>query len=429
MKPMIPVHSAGQSAAMVPWQDDFLAFLIEDYEYKIKNEISGLGIRSLCYDEKEHTLIIANTSSRRVHLINVETGALRWYDHHETTVRHIVRFRNEIITSSWDGTVRAVNFNDLSQRLALTERFMGRSPFVTVSSDGNFIFSFSYDVEKNPLIRTNIVRKWSCQTGRLLHSYSNTGPHKSKTRSGVCLPIGERLYVISNSGFLNVFHLHSGRLLKENSIQGDFRTMCHAPAFNILIATDITGFVHLYHLGSDWIFATYQVHQDDITGIQVHPRKPEIVLTCSFDGVVKIWELPGFKSLSTIPVDKHELWSFAFIDELLVVGSTSGFIYIYDISNLREPRLKGKLFLSENAYSVFSNDSRLFYTNNISIFDLFRKKDGEPVAGKQSDYLLQLFNSKQVLDSLFGKEEKTAPLTKGNKPWMRQIPDKLPLSP
>ncbi len=425
---MLTVCPPDQNSAMVPWQNDFLDLLIEDYQYKIKNEIPALGIRCLCYDEKEHTLIIANTGVRRVHLINLETGALRWYDHHETTVRHIVRFRDEIITSSWDGTVRVVNFSDFSQRMALTERYMGRSPFVTVSPDGNYIFSLSYDVEKNPLIRTNIVRKWDYKTGRLLQSYSHTGQHKSSTRSGVCIPIGERLYVISNSGFLNVFHLHSGTLLKENSIRGDFRTMCHAPGFNILISTDITGFIHLYNLRNDRLYASYQVHQDDITGILVHPRKPEIVFTCSFDGLIKISELPDFKCLYTLPVDNHELWSFTFIGEMLVAGSTSGFIYIYDISNLRGPQLKGKIFLSGEAYSIFSQDSHLFYTNNTSIFNLFRKKENEIITGKQSDYLLHLFNSKQVLDRLFGKKDKTAPLQEGQKPRMPQIPDKLPFT-
>jgi len=422
---MLTIPSPDQNPALMAWQNDFLKYLLGDYQYRLKNNIPALGIRSLCYDENENTLIISNINTRRVHLINLTTGAIRWYDHHEATVRHIVKYQNEIITSSWDGTVRVVDFNTLSERLILTERYMGRSPYVTLSPDGQNIFSFSYDVEKDPSCQTNIVRKWSYRDGKMIQVYTATGPHKSGTRSGVCIPIGNRLYIISNSGFLNVFHIHSGLMIKENSIRRDFRTMCVVPEFNMIIASDVNGHIYLYNLLIDRLYASYRIHKNDITCIKVHPGKPDIVFTCSFDGHVKIWKLPDLKCINTIEIDSHELWTFTFIGELLVVGSTSGYIYFYDISNLSTTYMKGKMILSEDMYSVFLKDSNQFYTNDVSIFNVSRKQDDEIITGKQAEYLLNLFNSKNVLHNLFGQENASSESLSTNNKMIRQIPDFL----
>ncbi len=422
---MLTVLTPDQDSALVAWQNDFVSCLLEDYQVHLKNDISALGIRSLCYDENEHTLIISNIETRRVHLINLFTGQLRWYDHHEATVRHIFRYQNEIITSSWDGTVRVVNFNTLAERLMLTDRYMGRSPFVTISPEGQYLFSYSYDVEKDSLCQTNIVRKWSYGNGNLIQIFSDTGFHKSGTRSGVCIPIGDRIYIISNSGFLNVFHINSGRLLKANSIAGDFRTMCMVPAFKTIIASDITGHIYLYNLLNDRLFASYRIHGNDITCIKVHPRKPDTFFTCSFDGHVKIWQLPDVKCLHTIEVDHHELWSFTFIKDLLVVGSTSGYIYFYDISDLSNVFVKGRIFLSDHVYALFPQDSNQFYTSDISILNISRKQDKEIIEGKHAEYLLSLFNSPNVLHELFGQEYEFPGSISTQNRMIRQIPEIL----
>ena len=422
---MLTALAPDQNSALVAWQNDFVNGLLEDYQVHLKNGIAALGIRSLCYDENEHTLIISNTETRRVHLINLLTGQLRWYDHHEATVRHILKYQNEIITSSWDGTVRVVNFNTLSERLMLTERYMGRSPFVTLSPDARYLFSFSYDLEKDLLCQSNIVRKWSYRSGNMLQAFSDTGFHKSGTRSGVCIPIDDRLYVISNSGFLNVFHINSGRLLKANSIAGDFRTMCMVPAFRTIIASDVTGHIYLYNLLSDRLFASYRIHWNDITCIKVHPGKPDTFFTCSFDGYVKIWQLPDVKCLQTIEVDHHELWSFTFIRDLLVVGSTSGYIYFYDISDLSNVFLKGRMFLSDPGYALFLQDSKQYYSNDISILNISRKQDEEIITGKHAEYLLNLFNSKKMLHELFGQDDEFSGSISTRNKMIRQIPEIL----
>ncbi len=420
---MLTVPSHDQSPALITWQNDFLNCLLEDYQVTIRSDKPVLGIRSLCYDENENTLIISNIETQRVHLLNLSTGELRWYDHHEATVRHIVRYKNEIITCSWDGTVRVVDFSTLSERMMLTERYMGRSPFVTLSPDGRYLFSFSYDVEKDLSCQTNIVRKWSYSTGNMLQVFSDTGFHKSGTKSGVCIPIADRLYIISNSGFLNVFHLNSGKLLKANSIAGDFRTMCLVPEFNTIIASDVNGHIYLYNVISDRFYASYWIHQNDITGLNVHPGKPDIFITCSFDGDVKIWQLPGVNCLNTIEVDHHELWAVTFIGDLLVVGSTSGYIYIYDISTPSTAYLKGKVFLSDDVYAIFLQDSKQIYTNDISVINICRKQTGEIITGKEAEYLLNLLNSKKVLHALFGREhELPGPISSQNR-LIRQIPE------
>ena len=198
--------------------------------------------------------------------------------------------------------------------------------------------------------------------------------------------------------------------------------MCLIPAFNLIIASDTVGSVYLYNLFTDRFFSYYRIHQDDITCIKVHPAKPDILFTCSYDGYVKIWKMPDLHFIKAIQIDRHELWTFTFIKDLLVVGSTSGYIYFYDISNLSTAYLKAKLFLSVNAYSLFLTDSKKYYTNDTSIFTISRKQDNEIINGKQAAYLLNLFNSKSVLSGLFGEENESSESRKNHIEVIRQIP-------
>lgn len=422
---MLSVRSFDQYPSTVSGSPDFLGHLLGEYQYRIRDCIPGAGVRNLYYDAAEDTLIISNIATRRVHLINLTTGTLRWHDHHETTVRHITRYRNDIITCSWDGTVRMVDFHTLSERLVLTQRRMGRSPFVTVTSDGKYLFSFSYDVEKDPLCRTNIVRQWSYPAGEMLRIFAHTGVHKSGTRSGVCLPVGDRLYIISNSGYLNLFDLPSGRLVKETSIAGDFRTMCMIPEFDLIVASETHGSVFLYNLTTNRIFASWRIHQNDITCIKVPPGRPQYLITCSFDGTVKIWEMPGFHFICVLPIDHHELWVVEFIGDLLVVGSTSGYLYFYDISDISAIRYKAKLFLSDQAFALFPEDLNQFYSNDLTIFEISHRVDPTPLGEKEADYLLQLFNSRNALEQVFGRGNPLGESGTDHPKIIRQIPEFL----
>ncbi|MBN1198403.1 MAG: hypothetical protein JXA23_03550, partial [Bacteroidales bacterium] len=330
-----------------------------------------------------------------------------------------------IISSSWDGTVRMVDFYSLSERLVLTQRRMGRSPFVTVSPDGRFLFSFSYDIEKSPLCQSNIVRQWSYHTGDMVRIFSNTGVHKSGTRGGACMPVGDHLYTLSNSGYLNLFDLRSGRLINETSIAEDFRTMCVIPERNLIIASDTNGSIYLYHIIYKRILASWKIHQNDITCIKVYPGNPDIIVTCSFDGFVKIWELPEFNLIEVLPIDQHELWSCEFIGNLLAVGSTSGFIYIYGLVDLSAISLKARMFLSKQAYVIFPENSTHFYCNDSSLLSINRKEDDSMIIGKHAGYLFELFNSRNVLDRLFGGDNPLNESGSIHTKLTRQIPANL----
>jgi WD40 repeat protein len=160
------------------------------------------GTRNLYYHGPDNTLLITHSRSSRVHLINLNTGVMRFHDFHSKTARKILVHQNEIITASWDATISVVDYATLRQRLKLTHNGMGRSPYVAVSGSGEHFVTFSYDSDIRPEYLTNSVKIWSAKTGELEKEINNTGEHQTTIRSGACLVHGKYLYVISDSGDL-----------------------------------------------------------------------------------------------------------------------------------------------------------------------------------------------------------------------------------
>jgi WD40 repeat protein len=396
-----------QSYNLVAYKNKSFDNFTKEYQFKLNKNFLGLGIRYLHYFEKDNTLLISNISNGIVHLINLSNGSFRSFLNHTATVRKIRIFNNEIITSSWDSTVRVTNYLSMKQRLKLTDRTMGRCPFFNISPDGKYLFSFTYDSDVVPLGVANTVRKWSFESGNLLRVVSASTDYKNERRSGSIIMYADKLYVCCDNGYFRIFKMQSGRLIKQINTEADFRSMTSLFHYHYLLASDWDGYVHFFNLKYNRIDFKIKCHNTDILCIRVHPKRPDIIITSSMDGVIKFWKMPGFELIKSIEIDHSDLWSMVFINDRLAIGNADGEICIYDIRDIDNIQFKGRLVLAERSYVVQAIGTKMFFTNDLSKMEVYRDKEADKIEGKESLHLLSQSNNIMVLRELFGMEDNT----------------------
>jgi WD40 repeat protein len=377
--------------------------LCEGYHFEVKNDIKRMGSRSLYYYKEGHSLLISHFFSSRVHVLNLETGKLRWFDHHGTTVRSVLVRNHEIVTTSWDGTVGVTGFYSLERRLSMTEKGMGRTPYAATSPDNESVFSYSYDSDKNPNLTSNTLREWNLPDGRLKRTIQLPGVHLSDRRCGYCAVYDNQLFIVSNTGHLHIYDCSAGILLAEFFYFDQLQSLCLFPDINLLAMAGSLGNIYLCDLSGQRIHSKRKAHTHDISQLFVHPDKPEIMISISFDGIMKIWKIPELELLGSVVVNGDRLWNVTAVNDLLIAGGDSELTCIYDIKNLHI-NLKGKLIFTDESYAFIPANSGSFFTNNPSIMQVRRDSDGTLLEGQLAEYLLNTACNLKALRNLFSAE-------------------------
>lgn len=382
----------------------FTDTLCEGYLFGQKEDLINPGTRSVFYYQAEHSLLVSHVSSNRVHVINFLTGKIRWFDHHGTTVRNLHVRNHEIISAGWDGRVCVTNFDTLKARLILTEPNMGRCPEAIISPDGRFAYSYTYDSDKNPACTTNIVRKWSLADGELMNVFNLSGTHIGGRRCGACSILNNRLYIVSSTGYLEVFNCSTDQ--KENGFffNDEFQSICASPFSNNVLFAGNKGDIYTYDTNAQEFTQFVKAHNHDVTELLVHPENPEILFSISFDGTLKIWELPGLKLIGSVDVQRNYLWTLTIVNDLLLTGGDEGQIWVYDIKDLSNVVLKGKIVVLDQSYLYLPVGSSTFYTSDPDNMQVSKAGTGEPLTGQYADYLLNSCNNFRLFQHLFSSK-------------------------
>lgn len=388
----------------VAYKKSFTDILLDDYRFEAKLNTRNQGTRSIFYYKAEHSLVISHIYSKRVHILNLATGKLRWFDHHGTTVRSVQVSDREIVSGSWDGMVCFTNFDSLELRLKLTEKEMGRCPDVAISSNHSFVYSYSYDSDKNPKHMSNTVRRWSIANGELKKVFKLPGVHRTGRRCGACAVHGNSLYAVSDSGHLHIYDTSIPILISERSFNDELQTICIVPAFNMLVIAGGEGNLYVCNLSGKRIKQITKAHNHDVSQLFVHPEKPEIMISVSFDGTIKIWKLPDLELLESIDVKRIYLWTVTVINDLLVIGGEANDIWIYDMKNLTEIILKGRLVISNDSYAYLPSNSNLFYASDLLMIQVRKNDDGSILNGQYAEYLLNTACNFKIFKDLFSSE-------------------------
>ena len=396
---IVKYEAAEQSVAR--YKAGFFDQSLEGYSVRPTKINLNPAVRSLFYYPKENCLLVSHIQNGRLHIIDLTTGKTRFHDQHGRTIRKVGVFRNEIITASWDASVRVVDFNSLAPRLFLTDDLMGRTPFFFVSEEENAVYVFCYDSDKDVECLSNRIRKWSLETGELLGITGDTGNHISFLSSGSTLVHENRLYVVSDSGYLTIHDPVSMQIIDRLFINENLRTFCCVPAFGLLAIADLNGYVHLFDIRRNCLVGEYRCHFSDISSIKAHPSKPDVIITSSFDGTVKFWELPDFRQTVHADTGGQHLWTFTLKDDLLITGGDNGDIWVFDTSDPEACSLRGIMNVLHDSIAVSKEGSKKFFTNDISNFELINDKTNQPATGKQAEYLLNLCNSESVIRDVF----------------------------
>jgi WD40 repeat protein len=402
---MLPDFIKQENTAAVSCRNSFAGMLGEDYHFEVKNGTTPTDVRSLFYYEPERTLLISHAGSNRVHILNLETGKLRWFDHHGTSVRSVRAKNDLIVTGSWDGSIGLTSFESLRLLNRMTEKSMGRCPDAIFSPENDFAYSFTYDTDKDPLYTSNNVRQWNNSNGTLEKVLYLPGEHLNRRRCGSCEVFGNNLYVVSDTGRITIYDSRSWNLVAEESCPELLTTLCIIPSLNNLAVGSTEGSIFLCDLNTLKIKNKYYAHRDSLNQFFIHPANPEIMISAGFDGIVNIWRLPEFELAGSVNTNGERLWSVAVVNNMLVTGGECGDILIYDINKLNKPKLKGTLVISDKSYSYISEEKKSFYASDLSSISVKRDNDGILITNKFSEYLLTTTSDFNTLRKLFRKDD------------------------
>ncbi len=391
----------------------FAQTLNDNYTFEIRKR-QNLGVRFVFYDKVNHALIISYANTNRVHVLDLLTLKLRFFDHHGNTVRHINVTNNseEIVTASWDGSACATNAYDLKLRLKLTCKDSGRSPHATVSDE--HIYTYTYDSDKNIERISNTVRQWSIANGQLINTFILNGTHLASRRCGSCEEYNGLLYTVSDTGYLEVYNINTRELVVQNFFNDLLQALCIIPEYNMLACAGDDGNIHICDLSGRVITRKIKAHQYYISQLFRHPSKPEVLVSVSWDSCCKFWRLPVVKSIWKSPtleligtvkvIGESSLWSATIINNLLICGGERNDIQIFDIQNMAEPIFKGKLVLSAESFALLSDSD--YFTNDLSMMQI-TNKDKSPINdSKLAEYVLQSNNNFKFFKDLFSSEDK-----------------------
>jgi WD40 repeat protein len=402
MKPAI-INSFNLSLA--PFGKTFEETLAEGFRFEVRPDAGNTGIRSLVYAKQEHSLIISHTYGGRVHVLDLSTGKLRWYDHHSSTVRCIQISGNEIITASWDSFIGVTDFDSLKSRMMLSDRQMGRSPHVCISSDKTSAYSYSYDSDKAADRTSNTVRQWNMSDGRLMNVFMLSGEHLSSRRCGACEEFGNRLFAVADTGHLDIINPLNGNIIAELDLHDQLQSICILPDHRLIATGGSEGNIYLCDFSGKLVNQKIKAHTQDVTQMILHPTLPDTLVSISFDGTISIWKLPDIDLITSVNANRHWLWCGQIINNLLLAGGTEGDIWIYDIQNPEKMSLVGKLLIDDESCTFLPSNSNLFYSDHPEIIRVRREADGEVVEGQFANYLINSCNRFKILSDLFSIEK------------------------
>jgi len=342
---------------------------------------------------------------------------MRWFDHHSASVRSVQTTGSDsaIITASWDGTCMATNFTNLEKRHVFTETDMGRSPYIAVSQQNDFVYSYSYDSDKNPERKSNTVRVWSLSNGNLVQKIILRNTHLASRRCGTAEAFSGKLYVVSDTGFLEIYNLNTGQFISEHFFGDLLQSLCIIPSLNMIAFAGDNGNIFICTT-SGKLVTKIKAHQYYVSELIVHPQKPDILISVSHDETAKIWNMSNLKSplwpnlelMDTIHVDSYDsLWSVTSCNDLVLFGGDYGKIEIHQIVN-HKASLKGKLYVYKDSFAFITADNKAFYTTDLSLIQV-HKNDKKPVDGQFADYLLKTTCNFKIFRDLFADNHENLP--------------------
>ncbi len=401
------------SAKIARLDQDSFSLATKNVSYRLRNNFRRPGIRYLTWYDKDKTLLVSNNNNGQVQLLNLLTGNMRHIKSHSHTVRRVKVVNEEIITASWDGSVRITNYYTLEERLKLKDLKMGRCPDFTLTSEGSFLFSFSYDHDVDPASAYNNVRQWCLKTGKLHHIFTASPSKTGTISSGSSICYNNRLYVVSDSGFYRVFSLETRSLIAELRFIKDFRTMIGLPHYNCMLACDWEGSIYLLNMLTHQPEMKIKAHSHDIYCLREHPLRKGHIFTSDKYGRVKIWKMPGLRYVNTIDTGMVEVWSMDFLNNRLLAGGSGGKIMVYDISDLNRIKYIGSVVIGDDSFVARKEGSNRYFTNDARMIEILNLADNSIMEGKEAEYLAGECNSLTVLRELFGIEDHANELLNG----------------
>lgn len=378
-----------------------------------------LGTRNLRYVENLNSLIICHTGISRVHILNCISGNFTWFDHHASTVRDLKYNGNEIITSSWDTSVRKTDLTTLRQCMVFTEKSMGRCPHSSISEDGHYLISSSYDSDKETTLSDNRLRIWELKSGNLIKSILLPGNHLFTNRNVAAKFFEGKIYAISDSGIFCIYNADFQLEFLYEFFVNIREFLIMKKEKKILLSSE-NGKLFVFDIFTKQITMASNAIGYNCIDLTFHPNHDNTIIGSFSSGIIKMWRWPDFKNPIIIETNIY-IWKSIVIGNKLLTGGANGPICIFDISDLSEIKLFAKLNVYKDFYFLQQERSKNFYTNACSKIRVFDTQTMKYLDENSSSDLVGSNNSLNVLHEVFDTSTSDHTLTKVNNPLLHLL--------
>ncbi len=255
------------------------------------------GITSVMYSPKNDQ-IVSSSWDTTVRLWNIDTGKTQLIlkDHHHEAVNVAYSPNGDQIASiSYDNTIKLWDVCNGN----LLQTLKGHSKIVTsvaYSPKGNQLASASYD---------DTVRLWDLSSGALLHTLK---AHKSIVTSIAYLSEGDQLVSASWDKTLLIWDVREGKVI--HTLEGhNHQVHCvmylQHPQGNRIVSGSYDKTIRLWNPNTGKLLYTLEGHGDNITSVAYSPQFNQIA-SGSYDKTVRLWNINNSTQLS--PLSGHNDW-------------------------------------------------------------------------------------------------------------------------
>ena len=133
---------------------------------------------------------------------------------------------------------------------------------------------------------------------------------------------------------------------REARVDKEITCLSYAPSCDVMVAGSRAGICFIKAQTGEKILCPVTGHNSLVSGVAFHPEKPTILVSCSWDETIKIWDVTSGSCLSTLKVDAGDFGvlcvTFNGTGDTIVAGCYNGNIFFIDTSTrkVREPPLK-----------------------------------------------------------------------------------------
>lgn len=271
---------------------------------------------SFTFDEN---LLISASEDKTLRLWNVDSGkCLKIMTGHTRRIQHVAcSHENTIASASWDNTIRLWN-SKTGECFNVLEGHERNVVFVSFDSSGSYLVSASND---------HSICIWDVKKGTLINSLKD---HRECAYTAVFSNNGRYVASSSEDNTIIIWDIRTNKCIKTIVRESVKRLLFSPDDTSIVIASSNS--IRIWDYNSDRIIRYVGGHQNEVSSMVAFSHFGKL-LSASYDGTVRLWELATVKLGIKIGGHKKPVYALAYSpDGSTFASGSDSIVRIWDVA-------------------------------------------------------------------------------------------------